>query len=194
MGKRGCSRVVIGLADASVTEGLQVDLLGPVEVRRAGTVVPVPGRQERRVLALLALHTGERVPAGVLVDLLWGERPPRTAGKTLQAVVSRLRSCLGSPDVIGWRDGGYLLRLPPDAVDALRFRRLAGLGRDRLRADDPGAAADQLRRALSLWRADQRPTWARDPGQPLTTRWSRNGSPRWRTGSRPTSRWDTTMT
>ena len=146
---------MIGLADASVTDGLQVDLLGPVEVRRAGTVVPVPGRQERRVLALLALHTGERVPADFLADLLWGEWPPRTAGKTLQAVVSRLRSCLGSPDMIGWRDGGYLLRLPPDAVDALRFRRLAGLGRDRLRADDPGAAADQLRRALSLWRADQ---------------------------------------
>lgn len=146
---------MIEMAEAPGADGLRVDLLGPVELRREGAVLLVPGRQERQVLALLALHAGERVSCDTLVEQLWGERPPRTAGKSLQAVVSRLRSCLGTPDTISWSDGGYLLRLPAEAVDALRFRRFAALGRDRLRADDPGTAADQLRQARGLWRAEE---------------------------------------
>ncbi len=138
--------------------GLQVGLLGPIEVHFGGEPMPVTGRQERRVLAFLALHASEWVSADALMDLLWGDRPPRTAAKTLQAVVSRLRTALpGDADVIVWRDGGYALQIDPDAVDALRFRRLVDSGSRLLRAGDPQPAAEQLRHALGLWRAQEPP-------------------------------------
>ncbi len=136
--------------------GLRVDLLGPVEVRCAGELVPVTGRQERRVLAFLALHASKWVSADALTDLLWGDRPPRTAAKTLQAIVSRLRAALPcDADIIVWRDGGYALQVVPDTVDALRFRALVDAGSRRLRRGDPQPAAAQLRLALGLWRAQE---------------------------------------
>ena len=154
---------MIGLAGAERIGGytesphcLQVDLLGPIEVHSGGELVPVTGRQERRVLAFLALHASEWVSADALTDLLWGDRPPRTAAKTLQATVSRLRAALpGDADVILWRDGGYALQVVPDAVDALRFRGLVDSGRQLLRAGDPQPAAGHLRLALGLWRAQE---------------------------------------
>ncbi|HSK90657.1 MAG TPA: BTAD domain-containing putative transcriptional regulator [Euzebyales bacterium] len=67
-----------------------------------------------------------------LVDLVWGEEPPRTAAKTLQSYVARLRRGLGSNAVV--RAGvAYRPDLPADAVDVARFQR-------HLDAGDIGAA------------------------------------------------------
>ena len=86
----------------------------------------------------------------------WGDRPPRTAAKTLQAIVSRLRAALPcDADIIVWRDGGYALQVVPDTVEALRFRALVDAGSRRLRRGDPQPAAAQLRLALGLWRAQE---------------------------------------
>lgn len=51
-------------------------VLGPVAVRahdgwRAGP------RQQRLILAVLALQAGQVVPAGELIDAVWEEQPPR---------------------------------------------------------------------------------------------------------------------
>jgi DNA-binding SARP family transcriptional activator len=40
---------------------------------------------------LLGLHCGSVVSADTLVELLWGDDPPRTAGKALQTHISSLR-------------------------------------------------------------------------------------------------------
>lgn len=80
----------------------------------------------RVVLAALALSVGEAVSVSRLVDVVWGDDPPRTAEKTLQGYVVRLRKELGADTII--RTGtAYRLDLDPDTIDVARFRhRLKG--------------------------------------------------------------------
>ena len=69
----------------------QVRLLGVLEVEHDDVVIDLHGPKERRLLAALALHRGEVVAEGGLIEALWGAEPPRTAAKTLQNYVLRLR-------------------------------------------------------------------------------------------------------
>ena len=104
------------------------------------------------LLALLVLHANEVVSTDRLLDELWGERPPRTAGKSLQTYVSQLRRALGD-DVIATRGHGYVLSLvAPGACDADRFRELVAEGGRALADGEPCAAATLLNEALALWR------------------------------------------
>jgi len=59
--------------------GLEVRLLGPLEVKRDGQVIKLGGAKVRTLLADLALHLGETVSIDRLIDDLWGEHPPGTA-------------------------------------------------------------------------------------------------------------------
>jgi hypothetical protein len=54
----------------------------------------VSGSKQRALLAMLLLHANEVVSTERLIDELWGEQPPETAGKSLQIYVSRLRKAL----------------------------------------------------------------------------------------------------
>lgn len=127
---------------------MQVGLLGPLEVRTAdGVAVEVPGARLRGLLAALALEPGRVVSKARLVDWVWGGRPPADAANALQRLVSRLRKVLRDGAVESAPDG-YCLRLPPDAVDAVRFERLVS----RARAVDPAMGLQLLREAVGLWR------------------------------------------
>ena len=90
----------------SLVEPEQVSLrvLGPVRVLCAGVEIALPARQVRRLLAALAAAGGAR-SRGQLVTDLWGEEPPRSAGKVLQQYVSQLRprGCRSSPPTRGTR-------------------------------------------------------------------------------------------
>lgn len=79
------------------------------------------------VLAALALSVGSSVPVSRLVELVWGEEPPRTADKTLQSYVTRLRKGLGS-DAIVRTGAAYRLNVDANAVDVARFRRRLDAG------------------------------------------------------------------
>jgi predicted ATPase/DNA-binding SARP family transcriptional activator len=127
---------------------VQIGILGSFETRTDdGTVADVPGARLRALLIALALEPGRVVPKATLIDWIWGEHPPADAANALQRLVSRLRKALPDGLVEGQRDG-YLLRVDPDAVDAVRFERLAGRARD---GEDPRRAG-WLREALALWR------------------------------------------
>jgi len=56
-----------------------------------GQPVDVGPAKCQTVLAALALSARSTVPVSRLVELVWGEDPPRTADKTLQSYVTRLR-------------------------------------------------------------------------------------------------------
>jgi YVTN family beta-propeller protein len=130
---------------------LEFRILGPLVVLDSDQPIGLGGARQRAVLAILLLHRGEAVSVDRIVDLMWGERPPATAVKTVQVYVSHLRSALVE-DVVVSSSGGYALAVDPEHIDALRFERLVDEGRVALSADDPARAAERLRSALALWR------------------------------------------
>src|SRR5579859_6883437 len=102
---------------------LEIRLLGPLEISDDGRSLAVPRLKPRALLAVLALNAGRVVSKDRLVDDLWGEDAPKTARHALENYVSDLRKLLGG-HVVATQAPGYLLRLDPEQVDALRFERL----------------------------------------------------------------------
>jgi predicted ATPase/DNA-binding SARP family transcriptional activator len=134
---------------------MEIRVLGPVEAVVDGRVQSLPGGGERELLALLALSAGRVVPVPTLVDGLWGEALPVNPGNALQVRVSKLRRALaaaGAPsELVVTRPPGYLLDIPRDRVDALRFTDQVAAAR--AAADtDPVVAARLYREALAAWR------------------------------------------
>jgi predicted ATPase/DNA-binding SARP family transcriptional activator len=107
---------------------VRIGLLGGVSVvADGGEVLDVGPAKCQMVLAVLAMSAGATVPVPRLVDLVWGEKPPRTAEKTVQSYVVRLRRGLGA-DAILRAGTAYRLDLDPEVVDVHRFHRLLGQG------------------------------------------------------------------
>jgi DNA-binding SARP family transcriptional activator/WD40 repeat protein len=136
---------------------MEVGVLGPLRVSDARGEIPVSGVKERTVLACLLARAGTAVTHDELVDALWPDDPPRTATKTLQAYVARLRAILqipGSPapPLIVTEGRGYRLVEGQVDLDADRFVRLAELGRAALHEGQGARAAESLAAALELWR------------------------------------------
>jgi class 3 adenylate cyclase/tetratricopeptide (TPR) repeat protein len=125
-------------------------ILGPLEVIDAGRRVNLGGGKQRALLAVLLLHPNEVVSVDRLVDELWGEIPPATAGKLVQGYVSGLRKALGS--VLVTRPPGYLARVNEGELDLSRAVRLAEEAREAASAGELGRGSALLSRALALWR------------------------------------------
>jgi YVTN family beta-propeller protein len=122
---------------------MEIRLLGLVEASHDGRAVPLGGAKPRALLAILALDANAPVSADRLIEGLWGERPPATAHKAVQVLVSQLRKQLAGADAeIVTRGRGYELRVDADSVDALRFERLLTSGEN----------GTHVREALALWR------------------------------------------
>jgi YVTN family beta-propeller protein len=126
-------------------------ILGPIEVRRDGGALELGGPKQRSLLACLLLHANQVVPRDVLIEALWGETPPAGASRSLDSHVSRLRGLLGA-DRVARRAPGYALAVEAGELDLDRFEHLVAEGRAHIAANEPDAAAETLRAALSLWR------------------------------------------
>jgi predicted ATPase/DNA-binding SARP family transcriptional activator len=140
---------------------LQISVLGPVEVRRDGNLVPVPGGRTAELLVRLALDAGLFVRADRLVDELWAGA--MTNRNTLQSKVARLRRALGDASAITGGEGGYQLAVEPSQVDALAVLRDAATAARRLDAADHRGAAQLSAAALERYRGDVLPStgdWA----------------------------------
>ncbi len=131
---------------------MEFRVLGTLEVLdNGGHPVELRGSKLRTLLAALVLRAGQPVSADQLADLLWGDEPPAGAANALQAQVSKLRRSLVGVPLEG-RDGGYVLAIDPQQIDAERFTRLAAAGHEHLVAERNAEAATALREALALWR------------------------------------------
>ncbi len=137
---------------------MRFDVLGALSVSLDGVPVEVGGPKEQAVLARLLVANGDSVPVPVLVDRVWDVDVPRSAVKTPQTYVLRLRRALepqrgaGLPAQVQQRtSGGYRLDVPAEAVDARRFEQLVAAPRSTL-PNDPAAPAVLLTDALRLWR------------------------------------------
>jgi DNA-binding SARP family transcriptional activator len=129
-------------------------ILGSLEVVANGTVADLGPPKQRAVLAVLLLHANEIVPTDRLIDLVWPERPPRTAVHSIQIYVSELRKAiepLAGCAALATRPPGCVLEADPESIDAGRFTRLVEDGLRRLGDGDPGGSVTVLRSALALW-------------------------------------------
>ena len=142
-----------GQALAAGAPALRV--LGPLVLHGGAGEVRLGGAKPRRLLAALALNAGQLVPADRLIDVAWGDSPPRTARQNLHTYLWSLRRSLAAATgrrlVIQVRSPGYLLRISPSDLDWHLFRDLCSAAA-RCPPSDPAAAGRLLRRALALWR------------------------------------------
>ena len=127
-----------------------VGLLGPLRVSLDRVPLELTTGRLRTLLAVLAMSAGETVSVDRVAGAMWGEVFPVSPQRSVQTYVTRLRGVLG-PGLIGTRPAGYVLRVDPDQVDALRFLRLLDAA-----FEQPDRAAQRrlLGDALSLWRGD----------------------------------------
>jgi hypothetical protein len=121
------------------------------------------GRKQRTPARDPATAWNEVVSTDRLIDGLWGERAPKTAGAALQVYVSNLRKLL-SPERLEPHRPGYLLHVEPGELDlptssasppgATRGTRLAIHELDDVSIARPakGVGGDLSNQAARSWR------------------------------------------
>jgi DNA-binding SARP family transcriptional activator/WD40 repeat protein len=137
-------------------------VLGPLRVFLAGTEVEVRGSKERLLLSHLVAYGGHVVPVADLIETLWEDDPPRSAAKSLQTYVLRLRNALepgraNRPRLLVTEGAGYRLAIGTDDTDAGRFAMLAALSAQALSGGRFAVCRDAARDALRLWRGPPYP-------------------------------------
>jgi predicted ATPase/DNA-binding SARP family transcriptional activator len=131
---------------------VQVGILGPLIVTDGARPIEIGGARLRALFIRLAVDAGSWVSVSELVEALWESDPPGGEVNALQSLVSRLRRAVPVPDVLQSGPAGYRLAVDPEAVDGLRFGRLAVEGRRQLTAGAAATAFTVLTEALGLWR------------------------------------------
>jgi DNA-binding SARP family transcriptional activator/DNA-binding XRE family transcriptional regulator len=142
-------------------QGLWVAALGPLEAWRDGKPLSLGPPARRTVLGLILLYPGALVRRDTIIDVLWGQAPPRTAVGLVQAHISRLRQVLepqkhsrGNHEVFRSVRGAYRLSLSVNEMDLLVFRDLAARADAARGHGHQSAACDLYEQAVGLWRGD----------------------------------------
>ncbi|MEU6673233.1 AfsR/SARP family transcriptional regulator [Streptomyces sp. NPDC046925] len=137
---------------------MQIRLLGPIQLIEENVPIVLPGEKLRTIMAALALTPGTPVLAVDLLDELWGDKLPKTAGNSLQSHVARLRRILaqqtGKPStraLVRTSHSGYVLNVDPADVDALWFTRAVDLASRHMGVDHE-LAVKLLGDAFAVWR------------------------------------------
>ena len=118
--------------------------------------VDLGGPKQRSVLAALMVEPGAVVPYDRLVDVLWGDEPPPRADASIRGYLSNLRKALARVGfdpaaVITFRDQGYALDVPPDAIDMHRFEEGVSSAVSAVRLGSWDQARRDAGAALELW-------------------------------------------
>ncbi len=125
-----------------MSSGLELRVLGPMELLKDGVPAALGGVKPRMLLGTLVLHHRRAVSVEQLVEVLWPGERPRSAHANVQTYISGLRTQLG-PERLETRAPGYRLSLSDDELDLQRFDRLAG-----------GDSLGEVEQALAMWRGD----------------------------------------
>lgn len=137
---------------------LEFLVLGPLEIRSAGTVNRVQGNLQAVLLFALLLNQERLTSADELMDEVWGHGHPNRPENALQAHISRLRRLLRAADTdrgMTWlasHASGYRLRNTGACLfDGSTFTQAV----ERLRSGASPSTRHQvtyLREALGMWR------------------------------------------
>lgn len=141
---------------------MEIKVLGQLEAMVNGRSVTPTAAKPRQVLALLALRVGQLVSVPVLIEELWGDRPPPSVRTTLQTYILQLRRLIdsalpasaprGAKGILVTRFEGYLLDISPDDVDVQSYDQLVRAGNRAMDVGDHEAATRLLGMGLAVWR------------------------------------------
>jgi DNA-binding SARP family transcriptional activator/DNA-binding XRE family transcriptional regulator len=150
-----------GRAACAAPAEARINILGTIMIRYYATQVPLGPARQRAVLGLLALHYGTDIQHSVLIDMLWGHQPPKSAGAMLQGYVWRLRKIFATQHgqqesrlAIATAGAGYRLDVTGDQLDLAVFNQLTHRAKA---AEREGNAIDACRlyeQGLALWRGE----------------------------------------
>jgi serine/threonine protein kinase/WD40 repeat protein/DNA-binding winged helix-turn-helix (wHTH) protein len=146
-----------------------VGVLGPVQVIGPDEqAIDIGGTRQRRLLAALAMHANNVVSIDALLDIVFEGAPTDAAERTLQSYVSRLRRVIDTDGASGDTaieriPPGYVLRVEPDALDALIFEAEARAGAEKAASGDHASARAAYDTALTSWRGTPYAEFADEP-------------------------------
>ncbi|AYY14988.1 helix-turn-helix domain-containing protein [Actinobacteria bacterium YIM 96077] len=137
---------------------VDIRVLGSLDVTVGGQPIRLAGRRTRGLLALLARRPGQPVCTSEVLQQVWdetsSEAPGETARNAVQARISALRRALGS-HLLRATDTGYVLDVPPDAVDAVRFETAVREARELRAASAVERASAAYAEALGQWHGER---------------------------------------
>ncbi|OBJ02083.1 regulator [Mycobacterium alsense] len=136
---------------------LEFGLLGPLEMRVDGALVPPGTPKQRAVLAMLLMNRNSPVAMDRLTTALWEDWPPPGARASIHSYVSNLRKLLGGAGidprtVLAAAPPGYRLTIPDTACDLGRFIAEKTAGVQAGAAGRFEQASKHLSAALAEWR------------------------------------------
>lgn len=123
---------------------LEIAAFGTLGLVRGGRPVHVGPPKQQLVLAILVVKVDTEVSAAELVDVVWGEYAPPSAGDTLRLYISQLRRVLGPDVIVGHGQPGYRLCGDRVGIDLRRFRALHAAATALLATGDLAAARSVL--------------------------------------------------
>jgi DNA-binding SARP family transcriptional activator/tetratricopeptide (TPR) repeat protein len=142
----------------SPATGIRVRALGSLAAYANGTEIEIPPTG-RTLLGLLAVQSHRVVSPDEIIDVLWGDRPPRTCRSLIHVYVRQLRALLepqrarrAPAQTITLAPGGYRLELAADQLDVALFDHLVARAGAAQATGDTDQAAALLAQALRLWR------------------------------------------
>lgn len=130
---------------------MQFQLLGPLQVVGDRAPLSLGQPKQRALLACLLLRRGRFVSRDELIEVLWGQRPPKSAVSSLHVYIHGLRRLLGA-DRIQSRGMAYCVQLEPGELDLEHFEELVEQSRNALDRREADRAVGALESALGLWR------------------------------------------
>ncbi len=90
---------------------LRIQMLGPFAAVLDGRALTWRSRQERRLLLMLLAARGSDLPTETIIERLWPDAAPQTAGVSLRSAMSSLRRTL-EPDLPPRAPSRYILTRP----------------------------------------------------------------------------------
>lgn len=137
-------------------DGLEIQLLGSLEVSFNGRAIPVGGPRQRTVLAALLLSPDRVLSVDYLIDEVWNGEPPSTGRAQIAICVAALRKVFRvagvSQQVIVTAAPGYKFIAGEHLVDTVEFARGAESAQRAAQSGERERAIGLLRDALRLWR------------------------------------------
>jgi DNA-binding SARP family transcriptional activator len=152
----GAERAFAASLSTGPEHAVQFGVLGPLQMRIGGALVPLGTPKQRAVLAVLIVNASRPVSIDTLIGAAWDQRPPQGARATLHAYISNLRRLMSSAGIdralLASTPPGYQLVIVDNQCDFGRFVTEKNAGVQAAATAQFEQASRHLSAALAQWR------------------------------------------